>query len=266
MNELFEKLRTSKKYRDVCPDTIIRVISECEGRYKKTKDLEKAVREKLHGITSAFMTDVEYKKALSFADEWMQANESARCIKNASFEALLSCHASTRERLPLSELDALYRRIFEATESPTSVLDLACGINPLYLLDRYPNLHVCGVDVSGQSVNIIRHCGGSAHLGDLLCPNAIPNDRFDAALLFKILPLLDRQRSGAVSEIMNAINAKYLVVSFPTRTLGGRNVGMEENYSLWMENHLPENRSITAKFTSDNELFYILKESSFVTP
>ena len=62
-NELFEKLSTNKKYRDVCPDTIRRVIAECEGRYKKAKDMDKAVREKLHGITSAFMNEQEYKKA-----------------------------------------------------------------------------------------------------------------------------------------------------------------------------------------------------------
>ena len=61
-------------------------------------------------------------------------------------------------------------------------------------------------------------------------------------------------------DVMHAVNAKYLVVSFPTRTLGGRNVGMEGNYSAWMEGHLPENRRIAARFTEENELFYILEE------
>ena len=37
---LFEKLSSNKKYSDVCPDTIRRVIAECEGRYKKAKDME----------------------------------------------------------------------------------------------------------------------------------------------------------------------------------------------------------------------------------
>ena len=51
---LFEKLSSNRKYSDVCPDAVRRVISECEGRYRKPKDLEKAVRERLHGVTSAF--------------------------------------------------------------------------------------------------------------------------------------------------------------------------------------------------------------------
>lgn len=251
-SELLDRLRQSKKYRDVCPDTLRRIIAECEGRYKGNKALEKAVREKLHGITSAFMSDAEYKRAQRLADEWSQGDDA--------LEALLCCHASTRERLPLAAMDKLYRQIFEITGTPASLLDLACGINPAYLLARYPDMRVTGVDISGQSINIISRCGGSAAQGDLLCENAVPAQRFDLALLFKILPLLDRQRSGAAMDVLNAVNAAHIVVSFPTRTLGGRNVGMEENYSVWMEGHLPEKCEIAAKFATENELFYILKE------
>jgi len=250
MNELFEKLSQNKKYRDVCPDTIARIIAECEGRYKKAKDMDKAVREKLHGITSAFMGEQEYKKAQILAGEF--------CPEK--LEALLSCHASTRERLPLSAMDELYGRIFEITGVPERLLDMACGINPVYFLARHPGMRVTGADISGQSVNIIRLCGGNALHADLLCENSIPAERYDAALLFKILPLLDRQQSGAADAVLGRINAEYIIASFPTRTLGGRNVGMKANYSAWMDSHLPPNREIAARFTTDNELFYILKE------
>ena len=250
MNELFEKLRASKKYRDVCPDTIARIITECEGRYKKAKDLDKAVREKLHGITSAFMSEQEYRRAQKLAGEFSPE----------ILQELLTCHASTRERLPLSAMDALYQRIFEITGVPERLLDLACGMNPVYFLAKYPGMQVTGADISGQSVNIIELCGGHALHADLLCGGSVPAERYDAALLFKILPLLDRQREGAAMDVMRTVNAGYLVISFPTRTLGGRNVGMEENYSAWMESHLPENRIIAARFTTENELFYILKE------
>ena len=249
-NELFEKLSANKKYRDVCPDTIRRIITECEGRYKKAKDMDKAVREKLHGITSAFMNEQEYKKALALSGEFSPEK----------LEALLSCHASTRERLPLSAMDELYGCIFEVTGEPSSLLDLACGINPVYFIARFPDMLVTGADISGQSVNIITRCGGRALHNDLLCVDLIPAEHYDVALLFKILPLLDRQRDGAATDVLSRVNAKYIVASFPTRTLGGRNVGMEENYSRWMESHMPENLETAARFTTDNELFYILKE------
>lgn len=254
---LFEKLISNKKYSEVCPDTIRRIIAECEGRYKKPKDMEKAVREKLHGITSAF-NDL----GRDAFDEATRLNGD-----DSILESLLKRHASTRERLPLSAMDEMYARIFEVTGKPESILDLACGLNPVYLCERTDeNCRIVGVDISGSCVSIINNALGAPDTvtgihGDLLCENAIPKERFHMALLFKILPLLERQKSGSAMNVMNAIDAEYLVISFPTRTLGGRNVGMEENYSAWMEAHMPEGRAIAARFTTDNELFYILKEN-----
>lgn len=241
---LFEKLSSNRKYSDVCPDAVRRVISECEGRYRKPKDLEKAVRERLHGVTSAFN------------DLGPGAAQAASCISDdESLADMLRRHASTRERLPLSAMDALYGRIFETTGRPESVLDLACGLNPLYLIHRF-GCRVVGVDISKSCVDLIPE----GIWGDLLCENAIPREPFHIALLFKILPLLERQRAGAAMDVMRAVNAKYLVASFPTRTMGGRNVGMEAHYSEWMEAHLPENRAVAARFATENELFYILEE------
>ena len=241
---LFEKLSSNKKYSDVCPDAVRRGISECEGRYRKPKDLEKAVRERLHGVTSAFN------------DLGPGAAQAASCISDdESLADMLRRHASTRERLPLSAMDALYGRIFETTGRPESVLDLACGLNPLYLIHRF-GCRVVGVDISKSCVDLIPE----GIWGDLLCENAIPREPFHIALLFKILPLLERQRAGAAMDVMRAVNAKYLVASFPTRTMGGRNVGMEAHYSEWMEAHLPENRAVAARFATENELFYILEE------
>ncbi len=245
-NDLFDKLSSNKKYSDVCPDTIRRVISECEGRYKKSKDMEKAVREKLHGITSAFNElggDVQREVAE------LDTND------DAALTEILKRHASTRERLPLSAMDALYAKIFETTGRPTSILDLACGLNPVYLLHRF-DCDVVGVDISKSCVSLIPN----GVWGDLLCENAIPQERFHIALLFKILPLLERQKSGSAMDVMNRIDAEYLVISFPTRTLGGRNVGMEDNYTAWMESHMPDNRTVATRFTTENELYYVLKE------
>nr|AMP53140.1 ArmA_Rmt [uncultured bacterium] len=255
MNDLFEKLSSNKKYSDVCPDTIRRVIAECEGRYKKAKDMEKAVREKLHGITSAFNelgSDVQR--------EVMQLNPG----DDDALTDILKRHASTRERLPLAAMDALYARIFEVTGPPDVILDLACGLNPVYLLHRF-DCDVVGVDISKSCVELIDEDAlenSRGVWGDLLCENAIPAERFHIALLFKILPLLERQKAGSAMDVMRRIDAEYLVVSFPTRTLGGRNVGMEDNYTAWMEAHMPENRTVAARFTTDNELYYILKENS----
>lgn len=253
------KLLQSKKYRDICPDTVRRVWSECAGRYKKPKDVDRAVREALHGITGAFMTPEEVRQLAYDMQTWQVERT------DAALERMLSRHASTRERLPLAETDALYARIFDVTGRPSSVLDLACGINPLYLGAR--GITTVGVDISGsavEAVNRFHEIYGmpvSAICADLLCPGNIPPSRFDVAMMLKLLPLLERQRRGAASDVLNAVNAAYLVASFPTRTLGGRNVGMAAHYGAWIAEHLPANRAVAEQFETENELFYVLKEA-----
>ena len=256
--DLLEKLLQSKKYRDVCPDTVRRVWAECEAKYKKPKDVDKAAREALHGITGAFLTPAEASGIAWCMHSWYLGRTEAQ------LENILNKHASTRERLPLEDMDALYARIFQIAGRPARVLDLACGINPMYLGAR--GIATVGVDISGEAVNLINAFGETygmpvrAVCADLLCPGAIPREPFDMALMFKVLPLLERQKSGAALDVMSAVRARTIVASFPTRTLGGRNVGMADHYAQWMEGHVPNGRAIADRFEVRNELFFVLSE------
>ena len=254
-----EKLLQSKKYRDVCPDTVRRIWAECSAKYKKLRDVDKAAREALHGITGAFLSPAEASGIAWAMQSWHAGGHT-----DAQLENILNKHASTRERLPLEAMDALYRRIFEITGPPGHVLDLACGVNPIYLGAR--GIPVTGVDISGEAVRLVNAFGQnydlpvSALCADLLCPGALPAGPFDVALLFKALPLLERQAQGAALRVLNAIPARCIAVSFPTRTLGGRNVGMAEHYTDWMAAHLPPDRSIRERFETRNELYFILDQ------
>lgn len=258
MNEQLEaRLLGSKKYASVCPDTVRRVCVECAQRYKKPKDAEKAAREKLHGITGAFLTAAEAARCLSAIRTYAEERS------DAALSAVLACHASTRERLPLERTDAIFDRLFAAGTSGT-LLDLACGIDPVYLAAR--GHAVTGVDISGASVDLINGfaaltgMNAKGVLGDLLCPGAWEAERHDMALLFKALPLIERQESGAGRALLERIPARFIAVSFPTRTLGGRDVGMEAHYARMMEAMLPESRRIIDSFTEGNELFCLLGE------
>ena len=81
MNELeqklFDKLKESKKYADICSDTLLRIFNECLQRHKKAKDAEKAAREKLHAITGAFMQPEEYRRACEAASRFAGGDKSA---------------------------------------------------------------------------------------------------------------------------------------------------------------------------------------------
>ncbi|MEE2710113.1 MAG: hypothetical protein VYA69_11000 [Gemmatimonadota bacterium] len=58
----------------------------------------------------------------------------------------------------------------------------------------------------------------------------------DLALMFKILPLLDRLPYTNTRTFLHTVNADHMVVSFPTRSLGGKEKGMASHYEqLFLE-------------------------------
>lgn len=255
-----DSLLASKNYREVCPDTVTRVWEECLRRHRTPAEAEHAARKALHGITGAFMGPREARKLAEDIQSWT----SDPC--DAALERMLGRHASTRERLPLARMDALFERIFDITGRPRSVLDLACGIAPLYLGAR--GVDTTGVDLFRGAVDAVNRfhevCGAPVRAvwSDLLCPGSLPEGHFDLALLFKLLPLLERQKSGAAMNVMRAIDSGWVAVSFPSRTLSGRNVGMADHYPAWMQAHTPAGWRAEATFETANEIFFVFRQEA----
>ena len=69
---------------------------------------------------------------------------------------------------------------------------------------------------------------GCAHVRDLITNP--PTEPADLVLLLKTLPVLEQVEKGAAPRLLDALNARYLLISFPTRSLGGRQKGMVQNY------------------------------------
>ncbi len=248
-------LLSAKSVRDVCPETVRRVFMELLPRYKKVKDAEKAARTRLHQITGAFMTVDAQEKARSLLARWNEGDESA-------LAAALSLHASTRERLPGAA--EWMRRVSPFLGEKARVLDLACGLNPI-LLGSMGVTNVLGVDIHLGCVRLVNETAQAhgwntrARACDLL--SEIPGEEADAALLMKLLPVLEAQKTGRAAELLSGLRAPRLVVTFPTRTLGGRGVGMERHYAEWFARILPASLSIREAFTAADELIYLVERA-----
>ncbi|HIG3790825.1 TPA: RmtH family 16S rRNA (guanine(1405)-N(7))-methyltransferase, partial [Klebsiella pneumoniae] len=96
-------------------------------------------------------------------------------------------------------------------------------------------------------------------LQDVLC--APPAEAGDLALIFKLLPLLEREQAGSAMALLQSLNTPRMAVSFPTRSLGGRGKGMEANYAAWFEGGLPAEFEIEDKKTIGTELIYLIKKN-----
>jgi len=162
---------------------------------------------------------------------------------------LLTAHSSTRERLPI--LDEFYPPIWAVTGRPTVLLDLACGLNPLTIpwMDLPPGAcyHAYDIDADrvaflnralthlglriddcGSPESAIRNPKSEIHCQDILCqPPDIPAD---VALLLKTAPCLDRQEPDGARRVLTSLRARFVVVSFAIKSLGGREKGMLAHY------------------------------------
>ncbi|GAB4429733.1 MAG: 16S rRNA methyltransferase [Chloroflexi bacterium OHK40] len=231
LDALVAEVLSSPKYAAINPE-LVRAVGARELAVRRTlREAVKETRGRLHQVAGAFLD-----RAPRY-DAWLATLRAAQgkpAALRGACQTIMASHASTRERLP--ELERFYDAIFAALPPVDSLIDLACGLNPLAApwMGLKPGAHYAACDIYsdmcaflGAAIPLLGLRGDAA-----VCDLAVgpPSWRADAALLLKTLPVLEHLRRGAGRELLRAIQAPWLVVSFPTRSLGGRNVGMAATY------------------------------------
>lgn len=228
-SEVVERVLRSSRYRDVDRALLGRLADEELAHARNVDDAVKRVKRRLHQAVGAFRGS---RRVDRLAAAW-DGDLRSPAMRAACIEAMRA-HASTRERIPL--LEAFFPAIWSVTGVPTSVLDLGCGLNPLALpwmgletdalyvasdVDRRPLASVeAFLDLVGQPHRV--------EVRDLIADP--PTDVADIAFAFKLVTTLDRQDRHAAARLLDALVVQHAVITFPTRSLGGRGRGMERTY------------------------------------
>lgn len=231
-------VKQSTKYGDTSEATIRELAAEAVRQHKKSKPAIKAVRARLHSIMAPYLGDPDYTVAAARLDAAFAA-EDAAAIEAICLDCLHD-HLSTRERLPI--LAEFYERIFAITGRPQSIMDIACGLNPLAL--RWMGLGAVSsgqLAVSGEAVRFyaydihepriafINHYFRLEGLEPLARVQDVamefPQEQADVALFLKEMPRFERNYGGRGRPLLEALRARFLVISYPTiSTHGGRNL------------------------------------------
>jgi 16S rRNA (guanine(1405)-N(7))-methyltransferase len=231
LDEVVRRIAESAKYRTVCDD-LIRTIGRRElAARRNVKEAVKTTKNKLHQVAGAYL-DGEPAYA-----RWVEMLASARADREQFRQTCLQImqhHASSRERAPI--LPAFYADTLGGLPPIHSVLDVACGLNPLAMfwmpLAAGATYYACDIytDLIAFLNSFFEMAGveGYATTCDLV--TAPPTQQVDVALVLKILPPLEHLGKNNGIRLLRALNAKYLLVSFPARSLGGRNKQMVEYY------------------------------------
>jgi 16S rRNA (guanine(1405)-N(7))-methyltransferase len=237
LTELVDTVRTSPKYRAVAPE-LIRLIGQQElAKRPNLKAAVKATKNKLHQITGAYWQgNANYAEWLDLLQRAAAEDESPdQKLLHTACRTLLAHHASTHERLPI--LREFYGTLFAGLPPIRSVLDLACGLNPLTIpwMGLAPETRYYACDVNGEQMAFLQGAlprlgvTGEAFVCDLL--QTAPAQSVDVALLFKTIPCLEQVDKQIGVRLLNAIHAETIFVSFPAKSLGGRHKGMADTYS-----------------------------------
>ncbi len=263
LDAIVSGVASSKKYRAICPDTIRRVAQQELRAVPRgpLKAATKAAKRKLHQVYGAFEQAIDYDAAYQKVQTAYQVGSEAE-IK-AACRQILGLHSSTRERLPI--LDRFYPGILEVTGTPASVLDLGCGLNPAALpwMNLSPHARYIALDIDTERIGFINRYLALAGLEPLArCQDLLvhpPEDVVDLALLLKMSPSLERQEPGATLRLIAHLQARFVVVSFAIKSLGGREKGMVEQYRQQFQKWASSQQWRVIPLTFETELAFVVQ-------
>lgn len=226
-------LQGSGKYKDLAPETLQRTADWALARHPRPSEALKAAKRKLHQAFGAYLDPGALAAVGRIMDGLGPAPENEAL--EAAAARILALHRSAAERLPV--LHQFYATIFEAAGRPASILDVAAGLNAFALpfMGLDPETRYTAVEVDrGLVAATERFLSITGRPGEAIWADAlirIPETDAELALVLKTLPCLEQQEAGAALALLERLGGvPQIAVSYPVRSLGGREKGMTQTY------------------------------------
>ncbi|MCR4407880.1 MAG: 16S rRNA methyltransferase [Anaerolineae bacterium] len=260
VDEIVRTVLATRKYRSVCLDTVWQIARRELVRHGDLKKALKGTKSRLHQFYGAFEREMDYEAAISHLDAAFKTG-SGSAIEETCRE-ILRMHQSTAERLPI--LDEFYAAIWTLTGVPHSLLDLACGLNPLTLswMHLPVGAQYFAFDIDVRRIAFLNRfflLAGFPPLAtwqDIVCHP--PQTNADVALLLKTSPTLERQEKGSTRRLLQALKTPFVVVSFSVKSLGGREKGMPAHYERAFLAMMKDEPWQVSKLTFETELVFVI--------
>ena len=261
LNRLIDAVLMSSKYKSICEDFIRSIGSRELAKRRNLKEAIKATKNKLHQVGGAYLNSrVNYTVWLDELKKASQSGDRDDFLRICA--RIMSHHSSTRERLEI--LDQFYATTLADLTPIRTVLDVACGLNPLsipwmplaenvkyYAYDIYQDM----IDFLNEFMAII-HVQGFAQVYDVI--QFCPTHEVDVAFILKTIPCVEQVDKSAGLRLLDTINADHLLVSFPVHSLGGRNKGMLINYEARFRDLVANKNWSVKRFEFTTELAFLV--------
>jgi 16S rRNA (guanine(1405)-N(7))-methyltransferase len=229
---------------------------------KEFKKILKGVRSKLREIFGVF-----YLGGFESTEELIKSITKEN-VETIAFD-ILKLHRSSKERL--RNYEEIYDNIYRITKiQPEIILDLASGYNAFsyfFLKESFqcsPNYTCC--DIGKKDVILINKffqnadIKGNAFYVDLTTDlSEIKRINADICFLFKALDSLEATSKYISEKILKEINSKFIVISFPTKSLGGGR-SFFSTKRKWVDKLMKRLNYTYEEFSIPNEMFFVIKK------
>lgn len=261
LEQLVDAVRNSAKYHAVCVEFIRRIGAVELTRRPRLKEAVKATKNKLHQTAGAYLdSPPPYDRWLTRLREAAQTPQPDKL--RSVCQDMMAHHASTRERLPI--LDTFFHTTLSELGPIRSILDVACGLNPLAIpwMPMAADATYYAYDIyEDMSVFLNQYWGlvgvqGRAWARDIGV--YIPPEQIDVALVLKTLPCLEQVDKHAGVRLLAGLNARHVLVSFPVRSLGGYDKGMADTYTDHLARVITDHAWLVRRFEFDTELAFLI--------
>ena len=260
LNNLVQAICASTKYAQISPSLVESIAAEELEKRADYKSALKAARTRLHQVTGAFLApDINYAK---WADILKSIPPDNTQELLAFCQRMMRLHNSTAERLPY--IDQFFRTCLEEISPIHSILDLACGLNPLALpwMPLAPNCSYFACDVVLPMLAFLNQffaevaVQGKAFPCDLSA--CVPQQKVQLAILLKTLPCLDQLDKSLGPRLLAELNADHILVSYPAKSLGGKEKGMRRTYAQQFARLIEGTPFRVREFNFPNEIVFLI--------
>jgi len=256
IENITNNISQSKNYKGIYKPAIQRIVKDLSTKYPAAQ-LEKNTKKKLHQIWGAFLINPKYEKLYEdFTKNLQDGIEIKECIK-----PLLKQQSSTFERLEY--IDEFYKRIFEITGIPKTIIEPACGLNPLTYFWMGNDIEYTGYDIDEVSINFMNEIFKTAGLDQKV--KVKPGDIFlepaiicDLTFLFKIVPLIEQQQKNTTLDFLRNVKSKHIAISFPSQSISGKKTGMRDFYSELFTKQVSEEKWKIEKLIFAKETVFVV--------
>ena len=264
LGDLVRNVLEKPKYQHIHIGLVKTIAITELAKGRKKKETQKAVLSKLHQIGAAYFSQKpdyeEWKKELACLPKDIHSDQSkAFCTK------VMESHYSTDERLPI--LNDFYQHILDSIRPIPSILDLACGFNPLALswMPVGDDIQYYGCDIFTDMIDFLNtfsaHFGINAKFDTCNLLDATFNNPVKIAFLLKTTPCLEQLQKGFVLQLLDAIPAEYILFSYPISSLTGKSKGMRKNYTDQFTTIIFSTGWEYERFEFSNELAFLVKKN-----